>query len=87
MCVRILCACTLSSQGCSLLSGESECKRVDDKNRYITEAPAALVAKCFALVGAYILSGLPYFFETVPWCAFVASGLFWSSSFFSGLYI
>ena len=54
---------------------------------YITEALAASVAKCFALVGAYILSGLPYFFETVPWCAFVASGLFWSSSFFSGLYI
>ena len=57
------------------------------KNRYVTEARAASVAKCFALVGAYILSGLPYFFETVPWCAFVASGLFWGSSFFSGLYI
>ena len=59
----------------------------DEKNRYVAEAPAASANTCFALVGAYILSGLPYFFATVPWCAFVASGLFWGSSFFSGLYI
>ena len=26
MCVRVLCVCTLSSQGCSLLSGESDFK-------------------------------------------------------------
>ena len=59
----------------------------DEKTRYVTEAPAASANTCFALVGAYILSGLPYLFATVPWCAFVASGLFWGSSFFSGLYI
>ena len=59
----------------------------DEKNTYVTEAPAASADTCFALVGAYISSGLPYFFATVSWCAFVASGLFWGSSFFSGLYI
>ena len=37
------------------------------------------------MVGAYILSGLPYFFETVPWCAFVASGFFLGFEFFQWL--